>query len=443
MPKNVAWREGLFLRPQHFQQHSYTINSEMMHRTVMSGSNMWGLFSLEIDERLLGLGKLSLISASGVMPDGTIFDSRDFTERLTIDIDKEDGGKEIYLSLPLNYENEDNVYFEEQEELPTRYTAKIERNVLNTNAGEDSAADITFLYPNFKLMKEEEIPDGYTKITVAKIGSVSANGSVTLESGFSPTYLHLHRAEHIMSKLNELQGMLRYRAEKISEKISGISLQATELRDYLILQIINRTESRLHYYATQERLHPADLYLELSSLLGELAVFIKKERRFEEQFTYIHSEQGESFDALFLELKKLLSSVLESSSTLIPLDRHKYGIFIAMLKNRALLEDSSIVLAASANVEEERLKKLLMDNLKIGTVEEIKNLINHHLPGFKIVPLNTAPREIPYRVNQSYFRISLKESEREKLMRSSGFAMHFPEADELSLELYLWSVKNR
>ncbi len=443
MPKNVAWREGLFLRPQHFQQNSYALNSEMMQRTILSGSNMWGLFSLEIDDRLLGLGKLSLISASGVMPDGTIFDSRDFTGRLTIDIDKEDGGKEISLCLPLNYENEDNVFFEEHEHLPTRFAAKIEQNVPNTNVGEESEADITFLYPNFKLFKNEEIPDGYTKITIAKIGSVSANNSVMLESGFSPTYLHLHQAKHIMSKLNELQGMLRYRAEKISEKISGMTLQATELRDYLILQIINRTESRLHYYATQEQLHPADLYLELSSLLGELAVFIKKERRLEEQYTYIHAEQGESFDALFLELKKLLSNVLESSSTLIPLDKHKYGIFIAMLKNKAVLEDSSIILAVSANVEEERLKKLLMDNLKIGTVEEIRNLVNHHLPGFKIVPLNTAPREIPYRVNQSYFRISFKENEKEKLMRSSGFAMHYPETEDLSLELYLWSVKNR
>jgi len=110
MPKNIAWREGLFIRPQHFQQNNYSTNLEMMQRTMMSGSNRWGLFNLDIDDQLLSMGKLSIVSASGLLPDGTLFDSTDFSEHLTIDIKKEDNGKEIYLALPLNYANEDNIY---------------------------------------------------------------------------------------------------------------------------------------------------------------------------------------------------------------------------------------------------------------------------------------------------------------------------------------------
>ena len=443
MPKSVAWREGLFIRPQHFQQNNYTQMSEMMQRTLVSNANAWGLFDLEIDDQLLSQGKVSLTKAAGILPDGTLFDSHDFIQNLTISIQKEDGGKAIYLSLPLNYANEDNTYFEEQEPLPTRYVAKTQRNIPNTNAGEDSQADITYAYPNFKLIKEGEFQDGYSSIKIAQIGNVSANNTVSLEKAFNPTYLHLHKANTLSSKLNELQGMLRYRAEKLAEKTKGGSMQATELGDYLILQLLNRAESRLHYFATQENIHPGELYLELVSLIGELAVFMKKEKRLVEQFTYIHKEQGICFDEVFLELKKLLSHVLESSSILVPLDKHKYGVSIAMLQDKSILVNSSFVLAVSSNIDESKLKKLLLDNLKIGTVDEIRNLVNHHLPGFKLVPLSSAPREIPYRVNQSYYQITLDPEAKQKLLKSSGIALHYPETANLSIEFILWAIKNQ
>ncbi len=443
MPKNVAWREGLFIRPQHFQQNSYAVTTEMMRRASTAQANRWGLFDLKIDDQLLAQGKISLISASGILPDGTLFDTEDIIEKLTIEIVQEDSGKAIYLGLPLLYPNEDNIYFEEHTPLATRYRAKIENEIPNTNAGEESHADIAFSYLNFKLLKEGEKREGFSCIQITQVGNVTANNTISLDEHFSPTYLHLHKAPSLSSKLNELQGMLHYRAEKLAEKIEGGTLQTTELGDYLILQLINRAEGRLHYFVTQENLHPGDLYLELVSLIGELAVFMKKEKRLLQQFTYIHEKQGISFETVFHEIKSLLSNVLESSSVRVPLDKHNYGISIAMLKEKSLLENSSFVLAASSNIDSTKLEKLLLDNLKIGTVEEIRNLVNHHLPGFKLTPLSSVPREIPYRVNQSYYRIMLDPKDIQKLHKSSGMALHYPETPNLMIEFVLWSIKTK
>lgn len=441
MPKNIAWREGLFIRPQHFQQNNYATNVEMMQRTMMSGSNVWGLFSLELDNQLLSMGKLSIVSASGLLPDGTFFDSSDFKEHLTLNIEKVDNGKAIYLALPLNYAYEDNTYFEEQEAVPTRYVAKTERDIPNTNIGEDSKADIIFAYPNFSLKKEDDKVAGYSMIQIARIANITTNNIVTLDTNFIPTYLHLDKAETLMSHLHELQGMVHYRVERLVEKLAGGSVEATELRDYLILQILNRTESRLHYYATQEHMHPSELYLELVTCIGDLSVFMKKEKSSTEQYTYIHKEQGACFDIVFTEVKKLLSLVLESKSVLIPIDKHNYGVRIALLKDKSLLKDSIFVLAVSSNIDANKLKRLLLDNLKIGTVDEIRNLVNHHLPGFSIVPLTTAPREIPYKVNQSYYRITLNAEDKQKLLKTSGIALHYPETEKLTIEFLLWSIK--
>ena len=443
MPKSVAWREGLFIRPQHFQQNNYLIYHEMMQRSILTQANAWGLFTLKIDDQLLSQGKVSLVEASGILPDGTIFNSKNFIQNLTISIDKEDSGKAIYLALPLHYENEDDTYFEEQEALPTRYVAKTHQNVPNTNSGEESQADLIFTYLNCKLIKEDQIVEGYTTIQIAQVGNVTQNNQVSLDDSYRPTYLHLQNAEILMSQLKELQGMLHFRAEKLAEKTMGGSLQATELRDYLILQIINKSESKIHYYLTQDNLHPADLFLELVSLIGELAVFMKAEKRLLAQFTYIHTQQHTLFKEVFLELKTLLNYVLEEKSLLLPIAKHKFGVSIAMLKDKSILQNSTFVLAVSSNVDAEKLTKLLLGNLKIGSANEISKLVNHHLPGFKLVPLNAAPPEIPHRINQNYYRITLESKDREKLVQSTGMAFHYPETNNLTIDFILWAIKNR
>lgn len=414
----------------------------MMQRAVFSSSNSWGLFEIEIDDQLLGLGKLSLLSVSGVMPDGTLFGNDDFVEKLTIDITKKDAGEDIYLALPLN-NNEKNIYFEEQDPLPVRYFAKTKTEIANLNIGEDSFADLTYTYPNFMLLKKSELKDGYSWIKIARIGSISANNTISLDESFYPTYLHLHKSEKLSSRLNELQAMLRFRAEKIAEKIAGGSLHATELGDYLILQLLNRAESRLHYYITQEKIHPGDLYLELAGILGELAVFMKKTKRLAAQYTYVHEEQSACFENIFRDLKEMLGRVLENNSIHIPLEKHKYGVLIAIIKDKSLLKNTSMILSVSSQIDSAKLSKLLMDNLKIGTVEEISHLVNHHLPGLKIEKLSSVPRELPYRVNQSYFRIVMDAKDIAGLMKSPGLALHFPDTEKSGIEFMLWAIKKQ
>jgi len=439
MPKHIAWREGLFIRPQHFQQSSYAQNSEMMLRTKIGGANMWGMTSLDMDDQLLSMGKVSCIAAEGLLPDGTLFSTSDFISTISIDIDKSDEGKSIYLSLPLNNEFEDNTYFEEQEAKPTRYVAKTLADIENTNMNENSKADITFAYPNLRLLKEYR--EGYSQIQIAKVSAVSVNNVVTLDKTYKPTYLHLNKAVHLLSKLDELKGIIGHRAEKLLEKISTDRLKSTELRDYLILQLLNKYESKLHYYSTQENIHPGELYLELTSFMAELTVFMSKEKRLREAYTYMHKEQHVAFETLFFDIKTLLGQALESASNVIPLDKHKFGVHIGALQDKSILANSTFVLAITGDLEANKLKKLLMDNLKIGTVEEIRNLVNHHLPGFKYTALTTAPKEVPYRVNNLYLALTLKSSDKDNLLKSSGIALHFPDTDKYNIEFILWSIR--
>src|SRR6186713_3159092 len=69
----IAWRQGMFLRPQHFQAQDRHIDAMVRTRVDSVRPWAWGFTELAIDEDLASLGKFSVIRAAGVMPDGTPF----------------------------------------------------------------------------------------------------------------------------------------------------------------------------------------------------------------------------------------------------------------------------------------------------------------------------------------------------------------------------------
>ncbi|MFT5083359.1 MAG: type VI secretion system protein ImpJ, partial [Lentisphaeria bacterium] len=70
LDSKVVWSEGMFLNPQHFQQQERYMERYINGKCSAYGAYGWGLQEFEIDQQLLKLGKLSVIRASGVFPDG-------------------------------------------------------------------------------------------------------------------------------------------------------------------------------------------------------------------------------------------------------------------------------------------------------------------------------------------------------------------------------------
>lgn len=437
----VVWQEGLFIKPQHFQQNDRYINHEFMVRTRELQSNSWGLFNMSIDLHHLSLGKLVLNEVSGIMPDGTLFELNSKRESLTLNIKPEDKNKSFFLALPITLQNSDEVQYENQNNQLARFVAHTIEEIPNSNAGETSEANIIVAKYNFQLLLEEDLNDSYVNIKLGNIADVSTSGSVSINKGYLPTYLHFHASTLLVAKVTELVNTLSYRASKLSEKLSDATVQVSELGDYLMLQLLNKTDSRLHFYLSQERIHPRELFLELSSLVGELAVFMKKEKRVLEPFVYDHKAQGESFNKILIELHDMLSLVLEQNSTSLPIIQQKYGIYTSPIADKSMILTSSFIFAVKADVDEAKLKKFLQSNLKIGSIETIRDLVNYHLSGFKLKSLATAPRQIPYKVNFIYFKIDLSMEEKEKLTHSGGFAFHLT-GEIKNITYAIWAIRN-
>ncbi|WP_164708608.1 type VI secretion system baseplate subunit TssK, partial [Pseudomonas viridiflava] len=76
----VIWQEGMLLRPQHFQHNDRYYDHQMKTRTQLLGSYTWGFLSLDIDLQFLNMGKLVISNASGILPDGSLFELGGNTE---------------------------------------------------------------------------------------------------------------------------------------------------------------------------------------------------------------------------------------------------------------------------------------------------------------------------------------------------------------------------
>lgn len=441
MADAVVWREGLFLRPQHFQQNDRHYDYELRTRTIEASPNNWGLYDLEIDLNFLKSGKFALNRVYGVMPDGTLVDISAKSHGLVKHLEQIDAGKSLFLALPMNLGYEDTVSFEDEKKKSLRVVAKREKDVPNINAGEKSETELLIAQYNFQILKEEELNEGYQYIKIAKISNISDSGEITLEKEFMPTFLHMDNASYLQAAMQELQKVLHFRIDKISEKLSDSSVQAAELGDYLLLQLIHRFYNRLGFYLSNSKVHPQTIFLELNSLIAELAVFMTKEKKLNKQFLYDHKMQQQSFDEIMYELKTMLSAVLEQHSIKLPVEKRKYGIFVSKIEDKSLVNGSSFVLAVTADIESDKLKKLLQANLKIGTIETIRDLVNYHLAGFKLKPLPVAPRQIPYRVNHIYFKLQLTQADKEKLYNSGGMAMHLTGEIE-GIEYTLWAIRS-
>lgn len=104
MKNKVLWQEGLFVKPQHFQQHQRHIDYVISNRLSSISNLNWGFTELDIDDTQLKHGKISLNRAVGCMSDGTFFSIPDqdiLPAPLLISELKSASSRDIYLVLPI------------------------------------------------------------------------------------------------------------------------------------------------------------------------------------------------------------------------------------------------------------------------------------------------------------------------------------------------------
>ena len=438
----VIWQEGMLLKPQHFQQSDRYHDHQLKSRTQRLGHYPWGFFGLEIDRQFLNMGKLVLSRASGILPDGTLFELGPEQPPLVLDIAPNTTGTPVYLALPLATGNHIESRRAEQKDVLARFVT-LDRDVADSNAGDNGLGQVGCGQPDFRLQLAEQHNDElFVKLKVCQVLDTTPDGVITLDSAFLPSFLHFHASDYLLSCLKEVITMLAHRGDTLAERIRATGkVGGAEVGDFMMLQLINRYEPLLRHYLGVDQVHPVQIYRELLCLFGELATFSAESKRPRLEGRYQHGDQGASFHQLLDALRQVLSMVLEQHAIELPLQQRQYGIQVTPLHDASLLDSAVFVLAASAECDSESLRTRLPAHLKIGPVEHIRQLVNLHLPGIRLRPLPVAPRQIPFHAGKTYFALELTPDEQEQMKRSGGFALH-ASGEFTGLELKFWAIRD-
>lgn len=437
----VVWSEGLFLRPQHFQQQDRHAERYVEIRSSALRANAWGFVELEIERDLLPTGKLALRRAKGVFPDGTPFCMPDDDPLpAAMEVSPTTRDSTVFLALPLRRAGASEIDRAMAGDEVTRMRLQ-ELEVRDNTGSNDEPALLEVAGLDARLLLQSEPLDEYTCIPMARILECKADRQVLLDEGFIPTVARAAAAPRLEAFIREVDGLLHQRGESLGGRVTAGGRGASaEIADYLMLQAINRYEPVATHLSQAGHVHPEDLFCFTAGMAGELATYTLPGKRPTPLEPYRHDDLRATFEPLFAAVRSVLSAVLEQSAVAIPLETKRFGIRVGVVRDRSLLDTAVLVLAARADLPSEEFKRMFLSQVKVGPVERIADLVNLGLPGLALRSMPAPPRQVPYHAGFQYFEMEQSGELWRQLRASGGIAVHaageFP-----GLQTELWAIR--
>ncbi|WP_421315158.1 type VI secretion system baseplate subunit TssK [Aeromonas veronii] len=438
----VIWREGLFIKPQHFQQQQRHSDYALHARLSALSDYLYGLQSLAINEDYLGFGRIALVGATGILPDGTVFNiPNDDVLPTPLEItDASVANQKVYLALPLSVSGVNEV--NQGGQVATRLQAhRHDVRDLHSEGGDVVSLEVGRV--SLRLMLEREDRSAYASLAIARILDKRPDGGLVLDPNFMPCSISVSAIPTLKRFLGESAGLVAERARSLSQRIAAPGQQGVaDVAEFMMLQLLNRAQPQLSHLARLGTLHPERLHEALVQLCGELMTFTDESRLPPEFPAYRHDDQQVSFEPVMLALRQALSTVLSPRAVSIQLHKHQYGVIVAMVNESELMQSADFVLAVRARMPQEQLRKQLLQQTKVASSDKIRELISLQLPGIPLLPLPVAPRQLPYHAGYSYFQLDRQSPAWQMLAVSNTLAFHIA-GDFPELDMQLWAIRSQ
>jgi len=233
---------------------------------------------------------------------------------------------------------------------------------------------------------------------------------------------------------------VQQRARALAGGMGQLGHGVSEVADFLMLQVLNRTEPVLRQMAGAPSVHPWNLHLACIQLAGEMATFSRAERHPPEYPVYRHDDLQATFAPVVQDLRDYLSAVIQRHAVPIELTDRSHGVRTAVVTDAELLRSATFVLAVRAQLPAEHVRQRFPAQSKLGPVERIKDLVNLQLPGVVMRSLPVAPRQLPFHAGSHYFELERQGELWKGIERTGTLALHVS-GDFPGLELELWAVR--
>lgn len=440
----VVWTKGTFLSPQHLQIQDRFLENVLHFQLETLSYRPWGFRSLQIDAKALSEGLFTISSASGILPDGLLFDipnsdTAPAPKELKDCFDPDQRALDVHFAVPTYRDRGLNVANSPRQSGATRYTAEYE-TFRDENTGL-SEKHVQVAHKNFRFLTEGESLDGYSSLRAARIIRNEAD-IFQLDPHFIPPLLDFSASDYLVAIARRLVEILSAR----STGIAGMRRQRNQtLADFTVADIANfwllytiNTSFPIfrHLFETRGG-HPEALFTAMLELSGALTTF-SSDIHPRDLPLYDHDDLGACFTDLDGKLRQLLETVVKSNFVALPLKVVQPFIYATSLDQDKYLQNTRMYLAIGADTSQAEIVGRVPGLVKICSAAHIDHLVKNALPGAPLTYVATPPSAIPVKLNYQYFSITQAGVAWEAVTRARNLAAYVPvEIPNPQLELII------
>ena len=427
----VIWTKGTFLTPQHLQVQDRFLEDALQFRLEALKFCAWGFSELVIDQQKLATGDFAISRASGIFPDGLLFDIPDAdpapASKALADL-FEPGVKslDIYLTVPDYRQRGLNVAVG-QRDTGARYVAEV-ATFRDENTG-SSEKPVQVARKNLRFMVEGENREGNSALRIANVEKAEGD-TFRLSPRLVPPLLDIRASEYILGLLRGIIEVLAARSSQLSggrrqKNQSLADFTAADIANFWLLYTVNSSFPVFSHLFEAKQIHPEELYSAMVSLAGSLTTFSPKLRP-RDLPLYDHDNLGPILADLDEKLRSLLQTVVPTNLVSLPLKLVQPSIYATALAEDKYLADTRMYLAVSAEASEDFVIQKVPQLIKVCSATHIDHLVKQALPGVDLKHLTNPPSAIPVKLKYQYFSLNQSGPAWEAIRRARNLAAYVP-----------------
>ena len=429
----VVWSEGLLLTPQHFQQADLAYHHLMAERFRAAQDFEFGFTQLEVDREALRNGRFGLLSARGILPDGTPFsapedDPLPQARDIASHFEARQESLAVHLGLPSIRPGRAMLAGGSGADgIPPRFVTDT-LDLPDSNTGLDERP-VTTARRNLRILFPDDALGDHDHLQVAEIGRTSDNALV-LRENYVPACLAVNASEFLKRQLRAEFEMLiatsNSLADKRRQRGSAADFADTDAAKFFQLGVVNGFIPQIAHVLAHPRIHPERVYLMLASLMAQLCTLVSEPHP-KDLPPYDHMAIGRTFEGLDKELRKLLEVRMDDKTLRVELQRKDSSLYVGQIVDlRALEGSSSMFLGVKADAEEQRLINEVPYKVKIASQDKIDYLIANALRGVVVSYTRMTPTTLSTKGNYLYFQLDTGGDAFETVRAAKNIAIFLP-----------------
>ena len=437
----VIWSEGLFLRPQHFQQQERYFEAYVDGRAASLRSNGWGFEELELDRDALAIGKFAIRRARGVFPDGTPFAIPDRDPPpAALEVPSGMRNARIELALPLRRSGAlDSDRRVAIEGLARQAVRELELRDVTVESVDTAVVEVGGL--RMRILAAGTPAEDFACIPMAQVLECRVDRQVVLDENFMPTTMRVAACPPLAMFLSQFYGLLHQRGNDLAKVVTGADRGGVSgVREFLKFQAINRYEPLVQHLSQLAVVHPEDLFRWLLIIAGDLAGLGSEGRRPIVFPEYQHVDLRASFEPTIAALRGYLDDKLVRDVISITVELKQPNVYLARIDDTSLIDAAVFILAAKAALPPEDIRRKIPQMVTVAPAVRLRELVEGVLPGLTLSPLAQIPPRIPFHAGYVYFEID-RTGPLWKDMKGSGAFGLFVGEGFPNLAFSMWALR--